>query len=115
MIKYKYGYKYKTFAIPLFEEDGIILYDCLSICNNKDVKLLIYNRMRFYRKYVIGFPICYSFTDTNCEEAVRSRMKEVMQKNPCVSSSEIIKITGHSSSSIVRHYMTLKREIIMRK
>lgn len=37
-----------------------------------------------------------------------------MQKNPNVSASELIKITGHSSSTIVKYYMILKREIIDR-
>lgn len=112
MAKYKYDYRYKTLSIPLFEEDKTIIYDCLCIYNNTDVNSLqIYNRIRFDRKYVMGFPICYSFTDTKCEEAVRSRMKEIMQKNPHVSSSELIKITGHSRPTIIRHYMTLKREI----
>ncbi len=100
---------------PLFEEDEIILYDCLFIYNNLDAdSFYIYNRMRFGRKYITSFPICYSFTDVRCEEAVKYRMKEIMQKNPNVSSSDIIKITGHSSSTIIRYYMILKREIIGR-
>ena len=98
---------------PLFEEDEIILYDCLFIYNNLDAdSFYIYNRTRFDRKYVTSFPICYSFTDVRCEEAVKYRMKEIMQKNPNVSSSELIKITGHSRPTIIRHYMILKREII---
>lgn len=112
MTKYKYHYKRKHLSVPLFEEDGIILYDCLFIYNNLDVdSLQIYNRLRFYRKCIIGFPICYSFTDTKCEEAVRSRMMELMQKNPHFSLSELIKTTGHSRHAIIRHYMTLKRKL----
>lgn len=112
MAEYKYNYKTKCLSIPLFDEDGLILYDCLFIYNNLDVgSLQIYDRLRFYRKCVIGFPICYSFTDTKCEEAVRSRMIELIQKNPHFSSSELVKITGHSKPTIIRHYMTLKRKI----
>jgi hypothetical protein len=112
MKKYKYSYKYRTLSIPLFDNGGTILYDCISVCNNLDVGTLqIYNRLRFSRRYIIGFPICYSFTDTKCEEAVRSRIIELMQKNPNISSSELINMTGHSKPTISRHYMILKRKI----
>jgi hypothetical protein len=112
MTKYKYNRKHGSLSIPLFDEDGIVLYDCLFICNNLDVgSLQIYNRLRFSRKCIIGFPICYSFTDTKCEDAVRSRMVELIKKDQHLSSSELVKITGHSKSTIVRHYMTLKRKI----
>jgi len=116
MTKYIYNRKYKHLSIPLFEEDDTVLYDCLFIYNNLDVdSLQIYNRLRFDRRCIIGFPICFSFTDTKCEEAVRSRMMELMQKNPHFSSSELAKITGHSKSTIIRHYMTLKRKIKNRR
>jgi hypothetical protein len=110
MTTYRYNCKYRTLSIPLFDEDGKILYDCICICNNLDVgSLHIYDKLRF-RTYITSFPICYDFTDTKCEEAVRSRMIYLMQKNPYISSSEIIKITGHSNSTIIRHYMTLRRK-----
>jgi hypothetical protein len=96
-------------SIPLFDEDGSILYDCLFIYNNLDVdSLQIYNRLRYRKTCIIGFPICYSFTDTNCGEAVRSRIIELMQKNPNISSSELVKITGHSKPTIIRYYMNIK-------
>ena len=110
MKEYKYNYKRGSLCIPLFDEDGIVLYDCLFTYNNLDVdSLQIYNRLRFNRKCVAGFPICYSFTDTKCEESVRSRMIELIQKNPNISSSELVNITGHSKPTIIRHYMTLKK------
>ena len=110
--EYKYCYRRKFLSVPTFDEDGTILYDCILIYNNLDVgSLQIYNRLRFGRKYVVGFPICYNFTDTNCEKAVKSRITELLQKNPNLSSSELVKITGHSKATIARHYMTLKRKI----
>ena len=110
--QYKYRFKCKTLSIPLFEECGKIFYDCICIFENLDVKSTqIYNRIRFDRKYVISFPICYYFANTRCEDAVRFRMTELMQKNPQFSLTQLEKITGHSRSTIVRHYMTLKREI----
>ena len=112
MKRYKYNYRRRSLSIPLFDENGTIIYDCIFIFNNLDVdSLQIYNRLRFNRKCIVGFPICFSFTDTNCEEAVRSRMIELMQKNPNISSSELVKITGHSKPTIIRHYMTLKRKM----
>lgn len=112
MTEYKYHYKRKFLSIQLPDEDGTVFYDCIFIYNNVDIgSLQIYHRLRFGRKYVVGFPICYSFTDTNCEKAVRNRMIELMQKNPNLSSSELVKITGHSKSTITRHYMVLKRKI----
>ena len=112
MAEYKYNYKRRTLSIPLFDEDRTMLYDCLSIYNNLDVdSLQIYNRLCFSRKYVVGFPICYNFTDTNCEKAVKSRITELLQKNRNLSLSELVKTTGHSKATIARHYMTLKRKI----
>lgn len=112
MTEYKYKCNYKTFSIPIIDEDGTMLCDCLFICNNLDVgSLQIYDKLRFSRRYIVCFPICYSFTDTKCEGAVRSRMMDLMQKNPYISLSELIKITGHSKSTIIRHYMILKRKI----
>lgn len=112
MKEYRYNYKHRSFSVPLFDEEGIVLSDCLFIYNNPDIgSLLIYDRLRFGRKCVIGFPICYSFTDTKCEEAVRCRMVELLQKNPHFSMSELVKITGHSRSTITRHYMFLKRNL----
>jgi hypothetical protein len=107
----KYKYKRKSLFILLFDEDETLLYDCLFIYNNLDVgSLHIYNRLCFGGKCVVGFPICFSFTDTKCEEAIRSRLIELMQINPYLSSSELVKITGHSKSTITRHYMILKRK-----
>jgi hypothetical protein len=74
----------------------------------------IYDKLRFDRKCIVCFPICYSFTDAKCEEAVRSRMIDIMQKNPRISLSELAKITGHSKPSVSRHYMTLKRKLYFR-
>lgn len=112
MTKRKYNYKRRSLSIPLFDEDGKLLYDCLFIYNNLDIdSLLIYNRLRFNSKCIVGFPICFSFTDTKCADAVRSRMIELMLKNPNISSSELVKITGHSKPTIIRHYMTLKRKM----
>lgn len=111
MKKYKYNCKYRTLSIALFDDDGI-LYDCIFVCNNLDVgSLQIYDKLRFSRRIVVCFPICYSFTDAKCEEAVRSRMMGLMQINPYISLSELVKITGHSRPSVIRHYMTLKRKI----
>jgi hypothetical protein len=112
MKKYKYSCKYRTLYIRLFVEDGKTLYDCIFVCNNIDVgSLQIYDKLYFSRRFVVCFPICYSFTDTKCEEAVRSRMMDLMQINPYISLSELIKITGHSKPSVIRHYMTLKRKL----
>jgi hypothetical protein len=38
-------------------------------------------------------------------------MIDLMQKNPNFSSSELVKITGHSKPTIIRHYMILKRKV----
>jgi hypothetical protein len=112
MKEYRYNYKCRSFSVSLFDEDGTVLFDCIFIYNNLDTdSLLIYDRLRFDRKCVIGFPICYSFTDTKCEEAVRYRMVELLQKNPHLSLSELVKITGHSRSTTTRHYMFLKRNL----
>lgn len=112
MTEYKHRYKRKFLSISLFYEDGTLLYDCIFVYNNLDIgSLQIYNRLLFDRRYVVGFPICYSFTDTNCEKAVRSRITELLKRNPNLSSSELVKITGHSKSTIIRHYMALKRKI----
>ncbi len=112
MKKYKYNYKRKTLSIALCEIEGKIFYDVLFFVNNSDIDTFqIYNRLRFARKLIIGFPICYGFTNTTCEDAVRSRMETLLRKNPKFSIIDIERITGHSRSSIVRHYMSLKREI----
>ena len=112
MTKHKYNCKYRTLPIQLFDDDGTILYDCLYIRSNLDTdSLYIHDKLRFSRKYIIGFPICYDFTDTKCEEAVRCRVIDLMQKNPNFSSSELVKITGHSKPTIIRHYMILKRKV----
>ena len=110
--KHKYNCKYRTLPIQLFCEDGKMFYDCICIRNNMDVgSIQIYDKLRSSRDCVVCFPICYSFTGTKCEEAVRSTMIDIMQKNPCISLSELVKITGHSRPSIMKHYMTLKRKI----
>jgi hypothetical protein len=110
MTKYKYNYKYRTLCIPLFDDDGKILYDCLYVYNNLDVgSLQIYDKLRHHGNYITSFHIGYNFADTRCEKTVRNRMIELMQKNPNISLSEIVKIIGHSKPTIDRHYMILKR------
>jgi predicted DNA-binding transcriptional regulator AlpA len=39
-------------------------------------------------------------------------MIDLMEKNPYISLSELVKTTGHSRPNIIRHYMTLKRRML---
>jgi hypothetical protein len=112
MKKKKYRYKIKSLLTPLFREEGITIYDNLYVDINLDANTFhIYCKLRYYGGDFMCFPICFDFTDTKCEEAVKSRMMNIMQNKPYISANELSKITGHSTSTINKYYMILKRKL----
>lgn len=105
-------YRYKCISVKLFKEENRTITDGMLIYYNlKANKLHIYSKLNISGRQIVSFPICYDFTDTKCENALKESIREVMRQDPFSSTRKIRQKTGHDLSTICRYYMALKREL----
>ena len=110
-----YRRKFKHISVKLFKEQEHTLSDALYIQYNVDAENLnIYDVIYFHRKRLF-VSICKSFSKPRrvhkCAEIAKNRMKELIEKEPTISSGEIKNITGYDWYIITRYYMRLKNEL----
>lgn len=109
-----YRRKFKHISVNLFKEQGYILSDVLYIQYNVNAENInLYDIIYFHRKRLF-ISICKTFSKPRRvhkrAEIAKNRMKELIEKNPTISSSEIKNITGYDWYIIIRYYMELKKD-----
>lgn len=108
-----YKRRYKFISIALYKEEGYLLSDVTYVqCNMNTGNINIYDAIKFKKKLFEFVPIFKRFSGPRINKfsaIAKNKMKELIEKNPSISSSEIIRATGYDWPIINRYYMTLKK------
>ncbi len=112
-----YKRQFKYISVKLFKEEKHIVTDVLYFQYNVNAdNINIYDIICFQRKRANFIPICKSFSKPRRQnkfaEIAKNRIKELIEKEPTISSNKIMLITGYDCHIITRYYMKLKMEII---
>jgi hypothetical protein len=111
-----YKRKSKYISSKLFKEGGYDLSDVIYIQYNVNAdNLTIYDLIGYRSKRAAFYRICKSFSKSKrphkLAEIARNRMRELIAKEPNMSSHKIKQMTGYGWPIVTRYYMTLKTEL----
>jgi hypothetical protein len=109
----KYDRRRKYISIKILKEEGCVLSDVILAQYNRNAdNFNVYDAIKFGRWLCDLVPVFKRFSKPRVNkfsEAAKNKIKELIEKNNSISSTEIIQETGIDRSTVNRYYMSLKR------
>jgi hypothetical protein len=109
----RYDRRRKYVSIKILKEEGCVISDVMLIQYNRNAdNFNIYDVIRFGRWFCDFVPVFKRFSKPRVNkfaETAKNKIKESIEKNNSISSTEIMQETGIDQSIINRYYMSLKR------